>query len=533
MGVMTVYDAGSVGDMSGLSLDDVMRAGLETVRGQLGDEGSDLVVERLRQLDLVGMPGGVDSRWLPLGRVADWGEQGPSLDQVLRRSQEIRDQVNLGSLLKRGSELRSEQTFSDPITFRGLPEPKQGRPAAGVDARVQEYVDLPVNQKYVFSPEARIRREVALFTNGNVFYLFNKNTKVGVPVPIWEISDILRNPDDPAEVWAYRRKWLSYANPKNPVEQVRWYYTDLFADKRGDARVVDYGGTEEPIGTDYVIFDMKVNQQIGHAWGWPDGGAAVEWAAAYVNYIKNGMLASEAMTRYLFKVSTPTKTGGEKAAATVSGSRGAGQTFVGSGGADISALSTAGRGFDFASGRALAAMVATSIGVSVVSLTSSPADAGSSYGAGQLLDLPTRLSTEVRRQLHCEFEKRILRWMGAPDANVVFDGTLVDANSIKNELQALVLANNTGLFEPGEVRPKVAKAVGLQLLQKDAPEGYMIPNNEKWMQSSTADDDGMGAANTGNGGDTGTSTQTGASQGQSTGVTDDNSDEGEPDSRGA
>ena len=105
---MTVYDAGSVADVSGLSLDDVMRAGLETVRGQLGDEGSDLVVERLRQLDLVGMPGGVDSRWLPLGRVADWNEQGPSLDQVLRRSQEIRDQVNLGGLLKRGSELRSE-----------------------------------------------------------------------------------------------------------------------------------------------------------------------------------------------------------------------------------------------------------------------------------------------------------------------------------------------------------------------------------------------------------------------------------------
>ena len=162
-------------------------------------------------------------------------------------------------------------------------------------------------------------------------------------------------------------------------------------------------------------------------------------------------------------------------------------------GMDVAALATAGRGYDFDSLRPVLAIVATSLDISVVALSSDPGAAGSSYGAGQLLDMPTMLAMEARRLIHAEFEEEILRWLGAEDAKAWFS-PLRDGAELYRELQAFMLPLLQGLYEPQEIRDRTDSFMGWP--KGTVPAGVLIPNNVNSLARRDVDVDSVTAAPT-------------------------------------
>jgi len=458
----------------------VIQRSLEEAHSRISAMGEErqILEENLDQLRLM-----MDDRgWLPLwGARFDDGE-GPDMDLIKKRSEKIREYMIAQPWIKQGAELRSNYVWANDIVYEGLPERSTGVGRRSAASKVLDYIEHPVNQLYVFGSNAHKERERALYSDGHHWLIFNDSTKIARRLSLSDITADFRNPDFDEEIWAYRRTWTRRTQSGDVVETVnRWYFTDIFTDERRPS--IRVGNQYETVDQTQTIIDGKVNSQIGWAYGWPDAGAVIEWATIYSEFLKNGLQVTKAMARYIYKITQPTKKAVENTALKVGNNAGgAGQSAVIAGG-DIQTLASAGKAYEFSSGLALAAAIATGLQVSVVALTSSPGDAGSSYGAASTLDVPGRLAMQERQRWHVEFDTRILKYLGAEDAHVSFP-TLLDEAEALRMIQKLVMAWGTGAFHTDEIRPIMAEAADILLKHDAAPEGILLPNNkDSWQRS--------------------------------------------------
>ena len=145
-------------------------------------------------------------------------------------------------------------------------------------------------------------------------------------------------------------------------------------------------------------------------------------------------------------------------------------------GNDLTALATAGKSYDFDALRPVAAMVATSLEVSVIHLLSDPGAAGSSYGSAQNLDLPTKRAVVNRQDLWGAFFERIVEYATGERVQVTFP-TLDDPDPYR-EMQVVALGWNTGLLHKDEARSRVLRVGQFEALHADAPEETAIPGGE-------------------------------------------------------
>jgi hypothetical protein len=313
-------------------------------------------------------------------------------------------------------------------------------------------------------------------------------------IPIWQVSAAVVNPDDPTEIWAVRRSWsddgiidgTQYAFPLGAQLKHEWIYVNTHK-MRESVNVTFNGGTER-VARNKTLFIEQANLQDGWLWGLPDSIAALNWSNEYRKGILNGLKMQEALATLAFKLKGQTAASTNAAAAKVASTATRGGTAAMVDGMDVAALSTAGSGYDFDSLRPVLAIVATALDVSVVGLSSDPGAAGSSYGAGQLLDAPSRFSAEVRRMVHVAFEEEILTWLGAPEATASF-GTLLDGAEIYRNVQAALLPFLNGIYGPDEMRSKIDEIFGWP--EGSAPEGALIPNNANSLARRDIDTDGV------------------------------------------
>lgn len=453
--------------------------------------------ERLSGLDLMAESIG----WTDITGVSN--DDGPTLEQLKKRSKQIRSGVALSPHLGQGLRLRTDRVWAEPITYQGVPGMHgvpTGRGVPDVGARVND----PLNHQYVFGMSARAEREAALYTDGMFFLLGDDSSKRAAPIPLSEISADYRNPERSSEVWAYRRSWLDYSGgAAHPVERVEWVFTDLFKDKQTES--ISHNGKSEPVATGKTLIDGKVNSQVGWAYGFPDAGAVVEWARIYSEFMKSGKSMSDAMARIWAQVKKDVASGVPSAAARVAGMSGFGNTQIGSG-SDLAPLSTAGRSYDFAPGLHLLAIVAAGLGVSVVALSSNPGAAGASYGAAQVLSLPERLATQFRRDWHVQYDLRVLRWMGARKPEAYWP-PLLDGSELMRLSQAAQLAWNSGLYSPEEAKRQFEQARNNYSEVTPVPDGVLIPNSKYSLARQDIDADGTSGVGA-------------PGQGQSTGIGD-------------
>lgn len=450
-----------------------------------------------------------DQGWLALGTD---NEDGLSLQDLKQWSRQLREALAGNPHMKRGAELRSDYINEGGIRFGGL---GKGR------SRLRAHIESDVQQLRYFGPTARAERYKACYTDGGVFYLGTTDPATGqrgieAAIPLSEIVTTYRNPNNWNEVWAYLREWRVHgggARQDGAVRtQKRWYFTDLFEHKRSKAKnpTIRYNGESVPVDKHAVIFDAFVNTQIGWTFGVPHSLSALAWARLYRDFLVNGKIMSDAMAQFAFQLTTKSQGGTKNASLKMASRSGPGQTVVSPN--ELTPMATAGKGYDFDSGRALASVVATAIGVSVIHLTSDPGTAGSSYGSAQTLDLPTRLSVEAERRWNVELDLRVLRWMGAKNPTAEFN-PLISATDVYREIQALKLAFDSGLFEGTPVQARMADILGI-VEQGDVPEGMLLPNNEKTIDANKPNPSPDGASAGTQAGGAGQGQKTGAGIGQ-------------------
>jgi hypothetical protein len=416
--------------------------------------------ERMSELDRV--MGGSDN-WIP---ILSYGDIGPSIEQLVLRSNQIRVAATLNPHVKRGAKLRSSYVWSDQIDYSGIPG--MGEPAGRGVPDVGVRIDNPINQRYMFSALAHEEREMSLYTDGGFLLIGDEADKTLRPMPISQISGMYTNDDDPSEVWAYRRLWYTNGGVTPNVE---WLFTDLFKSKATDTIV--YNGVSEFVNRRKIVIDGWVNTQPGWALGFPDAGCIVEWARIYSEFIKSGKIMTDAMARIWATAKAQSSGGAQQIAAKLGNSTGYGKVAVGN---ELAPLATAGKAYDFDAGRALISIVATGIEVSVIHLTSDPGASGSSYGSAATLDLPTRLAVEARRRWHEMYEERVLRWLGARNPRAKFP-PIADGAELYRKTQAIVLKWNTGLYTPEQIKNELQLLVG-DPMPSDIPDGVLVPNNE-------------------------------------------------------
>mgnify|MGYP000890499201 CR=1 FL=1 len=436
-----------------------------------------------------------DEGWdLISGGDSNGNRPGPTWTYLARNADQIRGLLSQNSHMHRGAELIADYTWSASNVTIGNIERKSGskRGRISSEERVWDILDLPRVQRYVFSNVARRERTIARFSDGWIGVLWDDKTSEPQRIPVWEITGDYSNPDNAEEIWAYRREWTTkLANGEVKTNRM-WYFTDLAQDKR--VKSIDIGnGTREPVDMGKTLIDDVSDGQVGWALGVAYANTAISAVKLYAHFLNNGFTVTEAMAKYVYKLSMPTKKGAEQAAFRTSTNGGsAGQTAAIAGG-DMSVLSSAGRGYDFCSGIGIAAVIASAIGVSAVALLSDSSAAGSSYGAASTLDLPTKLATIRKQNVEADYEQRTLRYLGAKNPKVEFS-PIVDPAEQYREIQAANIAYQTGVFHADELRPFIASKLGIELLHDKVPTGALLPQNEKSLPLKSIDTDASSAA---------------------------------------
>jgi hypothetical protein len=455
-----------------------------------------------------------------------YNSTGPSLAEISQRAHQVRNMTALSPWMKRGRLLRTNYVLSGNTSFANLPP----RNETGTKTKFYRAFDKAINQRNLFSNEARELREYSYFDTGAAIYLFDKE-KVGRLVPLDEFSSFITNPDFPQELWGLRRTWTTINKSGESETKNVWYffdtYKDLAKENIGKGRSqIQVNGRKEDVDWDATLIGDFVNSAPGWVFGFPDGGIAPEYITLYSQIIKAGHAMQLSLAAYAFKFKSASAAGAKNAATSVSEATGSGKTATYSDG-DLTALSTAGKGYAFSSAIAVLAIVATSFEVSVVDLSASPGDAGSSYSAAQALDLPTRLAMEGRRRHHVELERRILRFFGENDAEVVFS-PLETTTDQYNKVRTLVLEYTQGVMTAEQFFTEAEQAQG-RYASKYEQTDTLVGNTksaEMW-RDKLADTDNSGQSSSGSG-DSGTDTDTGngaqvsvgAGRGQSTGTGD-------------
>lgn len=389
--------------------------------------------------------------WEPMNAWSDDG--GMDLESLKRTSKTLVDMVATSPLLKRASELRHGYTFSRGITFRGA------------KPRHEKIMTSPYNEAALFSMPAYEELMKARLTDGNLFTLRSKGaTTEYYRIPLSEITGYVTDPQSRERVWFLQRTYTVWEGDNNTV-RVEWYPTTTYT---GPARRTI---KNKPVNQKFDMIFTPFNRQVGFTFGVPDGYAAITWAIAYSEYLKNNSKLVKAYAQIAYKASTKTTQGGSNVAAQISQPGGVAGTATMGPQTDLTPMPRAGSDVSFDNGRPLASMVAASLGVSVVALTADPGAAGSSYGSAQTLDAPTIIVMTAIQEGWTAFYKEVFRHISGDPIKAEFPA--IETDPAYRQLQSLAQAYSMGAISQKEWREAV-----LDLFDIANPEsGLPVPDN--------------------------------------------------------
>lgn len=347
---------------------------------------------------------------------------GLTLEQIKMLDEKLSDLVAQNPLLKRAMQLRHGYVFGKGVRFSGT------KPAANLA------IEDPVNKRALFSVQAYEELNLAKGTAGNVFVLKDKKTTRFYRIPLKEITGV-RTADASSEIVEYvQRSWTA-----NGSETSTWYPTQYVT--RPAKSIRDESGRVISVDQTKVMYHETSNKQVGWTFGIPDCLAAMAWTLAYSEYLKDNATLVRAYSQFAMKVTAKTKKGVDNAAAKVA-IPGRSQTAVMAEGNDLTAMPATGSQVNFNNGQPLAAMVAASLGISVIALLSSPGAAGGSYGAAATLDAPTLIGMEAIQDTWALFYERILKDLGSKDAYAEFPA--IETDPVYRQIGAAAQALSVG-----------------------------------------------------------------------------------------
>lgn len=381
--------------------------------------------------------------------------EGFDLQDLQDVAARIRETADGNPLLKRGSGLRSSYIFGRGVAFGDLPP------------RVQKNIDEPQNQEVLFSAEAQVINERSHFTDGQFFMIGNVTTKLFQRIPFAQITAVVTDPDDAERVRYFRRTWtrreqeLAGGKTKETILNV-WYPSDLYVPEGRFATSIN----GQPVDQNFRMFDSRVNRRAGVVWGVPDALAAMPWAHAYNEFLKDGSRMLKALSMFAWQLKAKTKAAQTNAAAAIASPSNTGAMAITGDGMELSAIPKGGAGVDLSNGRSLASMVASALEVSVVALLSDPGSSGA-YGTAQTLDVPTVKAMEARQQVWTLFYKRVLNFIGAKGTTV--EWPKIETEPSQRVMQSLALAFETSAIHQDEYRDAVLETLDVKKMHTDMP----------------------------------------------------------------
>lgn len=370
--------------------------------------------------------------------------EGLEIDEVQAIAEKIAPRVAAGSLPKRAVDLHSGFNWGRGCYIEGTEKPS-GR---GTIKAIRRFFIDKTNQEAVFSDAAHEELQKARFITGNVLAACNTTTKKVDRIPFNQIVGIKVDKDFPEKVIAYQRKWDTQDGTANSVKTL-WYYTSRFEGKR--QKSFTKNSVTVQVAEDTTIVDLRVNRQVGHVLGIPDGLAGLAWSEAYGQIMQYGQVVNESLAKILFKVTNSTKQGVQSTGVKIAGFGDHGGTASMIQGQDLTAVSTAGRGYDFSQARPVSAMAASAWNVSNMDLLNDSSAAGSSYGSANALVGGNRNAMLLMQKQWADFYKDIFEVMGYERPAVMFEP--FEAPDKYREMQSLKLAQD-GLSDE-EYRMKI------------------------------------------------------------------------------
>jgi hypothetical protein len=377
-----------------------------------------------------------DKGWNPFGPYLN-SLDAFSLETLKQLSVHLTERVDGNPLLKRGLGLRTSYVFGKGVEFEG------------VSVRVRELMESDNAQSVLFSSQAMAINEHSHFTSGQFFVLGELSSKRVQRVPFSQITGWVTDPDDIEFVRYYRRTWTRHSQETGgqAVQVSAWYPSDLYTPVNGYVRTIQ----NQPVDPSKVMFSSMVNKRAGTAWGVPDAFSAYPWAHAYNEYLKDGSRILKSLAMFAWQLKSKSKTGAAAAAASIATPNSAASTAILGADMELSSLPRSGS-VDLGSGRPLAAMVASALEVSVVTLMSDPGSSGA-YGTAQTLDVPTIKAMQARQKIWEQFFKRVIKFMGA--RNVEVKWPKMESEATYRQIQAISLAHEAGALWEDEYRSAV------------------------------------------------------------------------------
>lgn len=362
--------------------------------------------------------------------------------------------------------------IKNPLVKRGLALRQAYVWGSGVevtarDPQVGELITAfhEANEATLVGAQACEELERALGTDGNVIFALFTSPRTGRvrvrSLPWDEITDVIRNPDDHADPWYYRRDW--WEERVDPVSggviqrRRTAYYPALgYRPKVRLARLSHprFGDTEPaPVMWDAPVYHVRVGGHLHWKWGIPDAYAALDWARAYKSFLEDWAQLVRALSRFAWRLTAPGSKQAQArarlaAAATVDPvtgeARHAGAAAVMTPGMNLEAIPKTGATIDSESGRPLAAMVAAAMDLPVTMLLGDPGVTGARATA-ETLDTPTERTMDLRRGVWTAARKAIYRHViceavRAPDGPL--DGT-IDRDDDGREIVTLTARADT------------------------------------------------------------------------------------------
>lgn len=417
-----------------------------------------------------------DAGWLLLGAKAAGVVDGLDLEEVQQIADKIAPKVAGSSLPKRAVDLHSGFVWGRGCYIEGTEKPKgPGRTPASRSF----FVDTD-NQEALFSDSAREELQKERFISGNILAAVNTRTKKVNRIPFKEITGIVQDPDFPEKIIAYQRTWDTHDGTPNSVKK-RWYYTKRHSGPR-KAYFEDEAKNRVPVDKDITVVDLRANRQVGHVFGIPDGLAGLLWSETYGRVLNYGETVQEGLAKIIFQVTNKTKAGTQSTGVKIANFRGHGGTASMAEGQELTAVSTAGKGYDYSSARPIAAMAAAAWNVSTADLLNDASANGSSYGSAQSLVSGNRNAMLLMQREWADFYKDIFDAAGLGRPHVVFEP--FEAPDKYREVQAITLGATT--LSDEEYRMAMLDALDIVADPSDIPPSLAARNVQTQTGSSTS-----------------------------------------------
>ena len=179
-----------------------------------------------------------------------------------------------------------------------------------VDEALQRFIEDRANYNAFTGHQAWMINEAVVTLSGNLFLSLFTNPSTGRviirQIPLYEIVDIITDPEDSNTVWYYKRSYtineftpaLGNVSPKVATAYYPdWRYNPDPADR------------PDTIGTDKVhwdapVYHAKVNCLPDMKYGVSELYSCLDWAKAYKTHLENGHKIWEALASFAFKMTT-------------------------------------------------------------------------------------------------------------------------------------------------------------------------------------------------------------------------------------